>query len=99
MSPTEPKIKIGHIKEEPDIKCSEGNKNDFTFEAIDPIPNDNDALPADMEEQIENMMERSANKIQNGKEKQIHCSILGLGENTTISLKLPKTFCHTCFSM
>ena len=75
VSPTEPKIKFDHIKEEPDIKYDEGDKKDFTFEAIDPIPNDNDALAADIEEQIENMMERSANKIQNGKEKQIHCSI------------------------
>jgi len=56
VSPTEPKIKFDHIKEEPDIKCSEGDKKDFTFEAIDPIPNDNVALPADIEEQIENIL-------------------------------------------
>ena len=44
VTPKEPKIKFDHIKEEPDTKYDEGDKKDFTFEAIDPIPNDNDAF-------------------------------------------------------
>ena len=49
---SEPQIKLGPIKEEPDTKCSDDDKKDFTFEAIDLIPNDNDALLADNVEQI-----------------------------------------------